>query len=131
MAVNEVQVIAALSEGLKKRGVPVKELFSEPVEGTKMRRFYVIAGKFSSMTFTERQTVLWSILNEQPADVRAMVSLVTPLTPNEVGVLAAGPRPRRSDRSTGTAREAARKTTSTVIGKKAPVRPAKKHRHAS
>lgn len=81
-----VQTLAdALVRNLKDAGIDC-EVRQEPVQGTKMYRFFVVAEGFKAMQHSERQTVVWRIVDKslQPSDA-VKVSMIMTLTPEEFG----------------------------------------------
>lgn len=62
------------------------EVEYEPVQGTKMYRFFVYSDGFAEMGYTERQSLIWRITeNALPPHDAIKVSMILTLTPDEVG----------------------------------------------
>lgn len=58
----------------------------EPVTGTKMFRFYVVSDGFANMIHSERQSVVWRIVDQVLAPSEAIkISMIMTLTPDECG----------------------------------------------
>lgn len=74
-----------LERNLREAGIDCK-VRQEPVQGTKMYRFFVVAEGFKQMQHSERQTVVWRIVDKaiQPSDA-VKVSMIMTLTPEEFG----------------------------------------------
>lgn len=80
---------------LKQVGIPAEADF-EPVPSTKLFRFVVVAPRFKSMAFSERQDLVWRIADKNlPPDKQLHVSSIVTLTPEEAGFDAAQARPAR------------------------------------
>lgn len=80
-----VKLKKALQDRLKKAGIEAK-IESEPVEGTKLYRFIVLARKFKSMSHTERQGLVWRIAEQELSpEENLLVSMIMTLTPAETG----------------------------------------------
>ncbi|HMN40664.1 MAG TPA: hypothetical protein PKE29_07435 [Phycisphaerales bacterium] len=73
----------ALMQDLARAGIAA-EVTVEPIRGTKLHRITVIAGKFAKLRFTERQAVVWKII-DQVLDKKdqLFISMVLTLTPSE------------------------------------------------
>jgi hypothetical protein len=77
------RVKRALAEDLLKAGIAA-EVIIEPISGTKLHRITVIAGKFAKLRFTERQAVVWRIIDRVLSrDEQLFISMVVTLTPGE------------------------------------------------
>jgi hypothetical protein len=78
------QLVRALEQELARAGVKA-DVSSEPVPGTKFYRFYVQTPKFRTLDHSERQGVVWSIVERtlRPQD-RLFVSMILTLTPAEL-----------------------------------------------
>ena len=78
-------LVDALQKNLGEAGLEC-EVTIEPVEGTRMFRFFVISDGFGAMQHSERQTVVWRIADRSLPDVDAMkVSMIMTLTRAEFG----------------------------------------------
>ena len=77
------QAIGALSKDLKKVGIPCEASW-EKVPGTKLYRLLVIAGKFKNLQFSERQQMVWRIIERTlPPAEQLQISMILTLTPEE------------------------------------------------
>jgi acid stress-induced BolA-like protein IbaG/YrbA len=77
------EVGSVIVDGLRRVGVPA-DVESEPVRGTKLYRFFVVSPKFKRMSYSERQKVVWRILERNLSESRLQrVSMVMTLTPEE------------------------------------------------
>lgn len=75
----------ALTEGLKNAGIVARVAY-ERVPTTKLYRFAVLAGKFESLTHSERQSLVWRIAEQAlPPDEQILISKILTLTPEEAG----------------------------------------------
>jgi hypothetical protein len=78
-----VEVMLALKDGLRALRIEA-DISSEPVRGTTLIRFFAVAKKFKKMDYSERQMVVWRIVQEvlTPARLRR-ISMIMTLTPEE------------------------------------------------
>jgi|FaiFalFF_MnMetaG_3_1042247.scaffolds.fasta_scaffold15643_2 hypothetical protein len=78
------KVKAALRKGLKAYGIQPKRIIAEPaVNGTKWR-FLIISDDFEPWLFSERQDVIWRLLEKSlEADELLKVTMVMALTEKE------------------------------------------------
>jgi len=62
------------------------EVSCEPIPGTRMYRFYVVSDGFAEMMNSERQSLVWRIVDQalQPADA-IKISMILTLTHDELG----------------------------------------------
>ncbi len=68
---------------IARAGVPA-EVTIESIPGTKLHRVTVIAAKFAKLRFSERQAVVWRIIDQVlQKDEQVYVSMVYTLTPSE------------------------------------------------
>jgi hypothetical protein len=68
----------------------------EPVAGTKLYRFVVLAPKFKSLRHSERQDLVWRIAQRLlPFDEQILISMILTMTPQEAGVTPREMVPRR------------------------------------
>jgi hypothetical protein len=79
------RVISALKAGLKTSGFAVEGVEIEPIKGTKLFRVTVVARGFDKIWVTERQDLVWRILDQSlsPAE-QLRISMVVTLSPSEV-----------------------------------------------
>lgn len=78
-------LIDALTKNLGEAGLEC-EIRIEPVAGTKMYRFFVISDGFAAMQHSERQTVVWRIVDKAiPQSDAVKVSMIMTLTRAEFG----------------------------------------------
>jgi hypothetical protein len=79
------KVKRVLTKALTKEGVK-PSILSERVTGTRFVRLVVVASKFARMGYSERQSVVWRILQEDlEPEERRRISMVLTLTPTEYG----------------------------------------------
>lgn len=73
----------ALTEDLARAGIPA-EVTVDAIRGTKLHRITVIASKFAKLRFTERQAVVWKIIDQELSKPEQLfISMVLTLTPSE------------------------------------------------
>lgn len=79
-----IRVVRAIGEGLARVGVRSANVDYKKVRGTKLYRFIVVSKKFKSMDFSERQHVVWRIVERDlpPRDTQR-ISMILTLTPDE------------------------------------------------
>jgi hypothetical protein len=78
------RVVAVLKQGLKRAGFGVDAIETEPIKGTKLFRVTLIAKGFEKIWVTERQDLVWRILNrELTPDQQLRISMVLTLAPSE------------------------------------------------
>ncbi|MBY0307795.1 MAG: hypothetical protein K2Q09_03550 [Phycisphaerales bacterium] len=71
-----------LKAELERAGIPA-EIDSQPVGGTKLHRLTVIAAKFAKLRFSERQALVWRIVDEEVPKEQLFISIILTLTPSE------------------------------------------------
>jgi len=78
------RAIDAIQDGLTQMGISWNDVDWEKVQATKLHRIIVIASGFEHMPFTERQQVVWRIIERalSPKD-QLMISMILTLTPEE------------------------------------------------
>lgn len=73
----------ALVDDLGRAGI-IATVITEPIHGTKLHRVTVVAAKFARMRFSERQGVVWRIVdNAIPKEEQLFISMILTLTPSE------------------------------------------------
>lgn len=73
-----------LKEELAKLHIKPTEISVEPVVGTKLFRFRIVAPKFANLRHTERQDLVWRLVRrELDDDEQLHISTITTLTPSE------------------------------------------------
>lgn len=78
-------LVDALQNNLAEAGLE-SEIKIEPVPGTKMYRFFVVSDGFGAMQHSERQTVVWRIVDRAlPQSDALKVSMIMTLTRAEFG----------------------------------------------
>lgn len=78
-------LVDAFQKNLGEAGLEC-EIKIEPVSGTKMYRFFVISDGFGAMQHSERQTVVWRIVDKAlPQSDAVKVSMIMTLTRVEFG----------------------------------------------
>ncbi len=66
-------------------GIPAR-VASEPIRGTKLVRFAVLSSKFEPLTHSERQGIVWRIVERAlPPNEQLLISGIMTLTPEEAG----------------------------------------------
>ena len=84
MAKLAERVAAVLKADLKSAGFPVIAIETEPLKGTKVFRVTLIAKGFEKIWLTERQDIVWRILQESfTKEERFRISMVVTLAPTE------------------------------------------------
>jgi stress-induced morphogen len=79
------QLVSALTTTLRGNGLTAGITF-EPVVGTKMYRFYVVSDEFAEMMHSERQSLVWRVVDQALQQADALkVSMILTLTRNEIG----------------------------------------------
>jgi len=79
------RIVAALKDGLKTSGFAVEGVEVEAIKGTKVLRVTVVARGFDKLWVTERQDLVWRILNQAlTRDEQLRISMVVTLSPSEV-----------------------------------------------
>ena len=79
-----IRVKKALTEDLARARIPA-EVTVESIPGTKLHRVTVVAAKFAKLRFSERQAVVWRIIDQVlQKDEQVFVSMVYTLTPGEI-----------------------------------------------
>jgi hypothetical protein len=82
------RVVAALKAGLTTSGFAVDGIETEPIKGTRLFRVTVVARGFEKIWVTERQDLVWRILDQtltKPEQLQ--ISMIVTLAPSEaVGV---------------------------------------------
>jgi len=81
-------LVARLKEGLiaglKSSGIQAR-IDMEPVPGTRLHRVYVIAKKFAKLRPTERQDLVWRILDRHlRPEEQFRISMIYTVTPEEM-----------------------------------------------
>lgn len=75
------EVKACLNAGLEAVGIKAR-IETEPVRGTRLHRFYVVARGFASMRPSERQNLVWRIVGQQfTPEQQLRISMI--LTPTD------------------------------------------------
>lgn len=75
---------AALKDYLRSLGVTTLLVRSEVVTHTNFRRFLVVAQKFASMRYQDRQEVVWRIARTVlTQEEQLLVSMIVTVTPRE------------------------------------------------
>lgn len=75
----------ALTTQLQENGL-IAEITFEPVLGTKMYRFYVVSDGFAEMMHSERQSIVWRIVDKALNESDALkISMILTLTREELG----------------------------------------------
>jgi len=73
----------ALQEGLRVAGIRAT-VVTEPIPRTKLHRVLVKSAGFGSLAFTERQDLVWRIVDRQfSADEQLRISMILTMTPDE------------------------------------------------
>jgi hypothetical protein len=82
------RVASVLEKDLKAAGFSVEAIETEPIKRTKLFRVTLIAKGFEKIWVTERQDIVWRILQESFTKAeRLRISMVVTLAPSEaVGV---------------------------------------------
>jgi hypothetical protein len=79
------RIAEALKSGLATAGITLEEIETEPIRGTKLIRVTLVAKGFERVNHTERQDIVWRILNRTlTPDEQLRVSMVVTLTPKEL-----------------------------------------------
>jgi hypothetical protein len=79
------QLASALTTQLEQNGLSAETTF-EPVIGTKMFRFYVVSDGFAQMMHSERQSIVWRIVDKALDQSDALkISMILTLTHDELG----------------------------------------------
>jgi hypothetical protein len=74
---------SALVDGLKASGISA-QVGIEPVPTTKLHRVMVLASKFKALKHSERQNLVWRIVEQALApDEQLKISMILTLTPDE------------------------------------------------
>ena len=78
------RLVTALQTGLKRAGIRA-EIETEPVQGTRLHRVYVVASKFRVLRPSERQDLVWRIAQQvlNPEE-QLRVSMIMTLTRQEL-----------------------------------------------
>jgi acid stress-induced BolA-like protein IbaG/YrbA len=77
------EVAALIVDGLRRVGIRA-EVDSEPVRKTKLYRFFVVSEKFKRMSYSERQKVVWRIVERALSEAKLeRISMIVTLTPDE------------------------------------------------
>src|SRR5690349_21798314 len=78
------RVVSALKSGLKTAGFTVTAIQTEPIKGTKLFRVTLIAKGFEKIWHTERQDLVWRILQHViTPEEQLHISMVLTLAPTE------------------------------------------------
>jgi hypothetical protein len=78
------RVASVLEKDLKAAGFSVEAIETEPIKGTKLFRVTLIAKGFEKIWVTERQDIVWRILQESFTKAeRLRISMVVTLAPSE------------------------------------------------
>lgn len=73
----------ALRQGLRSAGIRAT-IEAEPVQRTKLQRVLVKSGAFEDLAFTERQDLVWRIVDREfSADEQLLISMILTMTPTE------------------------------------------------
>lgn len=76
-------LIEALSANLNEAGLD-SEIQVESVEGTRMYRFFVISDQFGKLNYSERQNLVWRIVDKAlPQSDAIKISMIMTLTGEE------------------------------------------------
>jgi hypothetical protein len=79
------QLVSALATRLEENGLNAEITF-EPILGTKMYRFYVVSDGFAQMMHSERQSIVWRIVDKALEQSDALkISMIPTLTHDELG----------------------------------------------
>jgi hypothetical protein len=79
---REVRVI--LQQKLNEVGIP-SNVNSEKVRGTKLHRFFVEARRFKEMSYTERQHLVWRIVERELSPENVLrISMIMTTSPGEL-----------------------------------------------
>jgi hypothetical protein len=79
------RVVTALKAGLKTSGFAVEGVEIEPIKGTRLFRVTVVARGFDKIWVTERQDLVWRILDQSLSpEEQLRISMVVTLSPSEV-----------------------------------------------
>ena len=80
----EERVVEALREGLGRLGIPA-EVEAERVPDVEFSRVYVTAPAFANLWYSERQDLVWRILDEHfSRDEQFHISGIHTMTPDEL-----------------------------------------------
>ncbi len=74
-----------LRQGLREAGIEAK-VQVEPIRGTKLHRVIVVADGFEKLRPSERQDLVWRIIDRKPefADEQLRISMIYTLTNDEL-----------------------------------------------
>jgi hypothetical protein len=79
------RVAAALKSGLKLAGFAVEQIETQPIRGTKLFRVTLVAKGFEKLWTTERQDLVWRILNQSfNREEQLQISMIITLSPGEL-----------------------------------------------
>ena len=89
------QVMNVLAKDLQKVGIKAK-IETEPVRLTKLHRFVVLSEQFKNMRPSERQRVVWGIIEREfDPDEQLRISMILTVTPVEMGEMPDAPGKRK------------------------------------
>jgi hypothetical protein len=80
----EKKLVQTLRDGLNSAGIKA-EVDLEPIRGTKLRRVYVVSPTFEKLRHSERQDLVWRIVNFTfPQEDQLKISMILTLSPREM-----------------------------------------------
>jgi hypothetical protein len=80
----DARIRRVLLDGLKTAGIKAR-IFIEPLQRTRLHRVTVISSEFGQLRPTERQDLIWRIINQEfSPEEQLQISMIVTLSPHEL-----------------------------------------------